>query len=152
MMMTHETARALLDAWFDGWARMAPDALAALTDRDDPCPHYVPEEVETAPFTSWAAVDRYWAEAARLFPGGVRLEADAITLSAPAPDLAALYFPMRWALVPPGGPGIAGENRVSQLWRRRPGGWRLIHHVEAPLAMVPWVMGLAAARARETAP
>jgi hypothetical protein len=150
--MTPDDARFCLDAWSDGWARMDLAALASLTDRDDPSPHYVPEEVEDAPFTSWAAIDRYWAEAARLFPAGVRLEAGAITISRPAPDLAALYFPMRWALVPPGGPGVAGENRVSQLWRLRPAGWRLIHHVEAPLAMVPWVLSLCATKAREAAP
>lgn len=145
-----EAVRACIADWTAAWGRMDVAALTALTDRDEPQPYYLPEEAEAAPFRSWAAVDRYWAEAARLFPGGVKLATSDHIITAIDDGLVLSHFAMRWGLVPaPGQPGIGGENRVSQIWRARPDGWRLIHHAEAPMATAPWVMSLYAARAAQ---
>jgi hypothetical protein len=117
------------------WNAWEMDALKALWDADEEEPIYVAEE--TPALIGWEALGRYWqvSEPRRSehYIGLSDLRVREI-----APGVAHAFYTLSWnvyiynnRLYPK---PIGGTVRATTLLRRKPEGWRLFHHIEAPLA------------------
>ena len=118
------------------WKRHDFEGLRALWDGDETQPIYVAEEAPA--LTSWASIDSYFAGTRGLL-SRVGHRTHGVIIKALAPDLALAYYDMHWnAEIAAGGlfggDQIAGDVRVTVLFRKKPDGWRVFHYVEAPLA------------------
>jgi hypothetical protein len=126
-----------LERYRDCWSRLDFDELRGLWDTDEPAPLYIPEESSAALF-EWPQIDAYWA-ATRKATRSIRIETWNLVVRELPEGLASACYDMRWSGEFTGyARPIGGELRVSALFRARPGGWRFIHYVEAPLAPIAY--------------
>jgi len=135
MATLYDDIRAVLDRYVERWNAWDMAALRALWDPEEPEPIYVAEEREA--LIGWEALASYWKVGEprrsehfiRFFDLRVR---------AMAPDLAHAFYKLSWNYFSRDNPlyrhPIGGEVRATTLLRRKPEGWRLFHHIEAPLA------------------
>lgn len=129
---------AVLDRVVAAWNALDFDALERLWDADESHPYYLPEEAPRA-LTTWSALRTYWQQTRRVTRAlSMRtwdLEAKLI-----ADDLAVALWQMHWnASVEGYERPVAGDNRVTAIFRRCGPHWRFIHYVEAPLAPILYV-------------
>ena len=135
-MSVEEEIGAVLAEIESCWKRHDFGGLRALWDADEPRPIYVAEEAPA--LTSWQEIDSYMAGTQGLLSRVGHRTHGAIVKEL-APDLALAYYDMHWnAEVAKGGlfggEQIAGDVRVTVLFRKKRQGWRVFHYVEAPLA------------------
>ncbi len=126
-----------LERYRDCWSRLDFEGLRGLWDTEEPAPLYIPEE-SPAPLLDWARIEAYWT-ATRAATRGIRIETWNLVARELPEGLASACYDMRWVGEFAGyARPIGGELRVSALFRARPGGWRFIQYVEAPLAPIAY--------------
>lgn len=135
MSTLKDEVTAVLERYVAHWNAWEMDAVKALWDADEKEPIYVAEE--TPPLIGWDALDRYWAVSEpRRSEHYIGLSN--VMVREIAPDVAHAFYRLSWNvfirdnhLYPK---PIGGSVRATTLLRRKPEGWRLFHHIEAPLA------------------
>ncbi|HBO12713.1 MAG TPA: hypothetical protein DD491_08010 [Halieaceae bacterium] len=132
---------AFFEAYADAWASNDPVAIGAHWDPER-APLYQAEEKDE-PFTSWAALDDYWAANAE-FHDSVRLQFSDPRVQPLADGLCQVLVQMRWDIRFTSGASRAmgGSNRVLATLVKRQDGWRLCGWVEAPLAPITYLRRL----------
>jgi hypothetical protein len=126
---------AVLERYVSHWNEWEMDAVKWLWDADEPEPIYVAEEAPA--HIGWEELDRYWQVAEpRRSEHFIRLSD--LRAREIAPGVAHAFYTLSWnvfiynnRLYPR---PIGGTVRATTLLRRKPQGWRLFHHIEAPLA------------------
>ncbi|MSO64261.1 MAG: hypothetical protein EXQ85_00395 [Alphaproteobacteria bacterium] len=126
---------AVLTTYVERWNAWEMAALRAMWDADEPEPIYVAEERDA--LIGWDALAAYWKVSEprrsehfiRFFDLRVR---------ALAPTLAHAFYSLSWNFFMRDNPlyqhPIGGEVRATTLLRKKSDGWKLFHHIEAPLA------------------
>ena len=125
----------LLDRYVAHWNAWEMDAVRGLWDPDEAEPIYVAEE--SPALVGWDALARYWqVSEPRRSEHFIRLSD--LRVREIAPDVAHAFYTLSWnvliynnRLYPR---PIGGTVRATTLLRRKSDGWRLFHHIEAPLA------------------
>jgi hypothetical protein len=135
-MALHDEITAFLDDYVAKWNAYDSTGLKAMWDADEREPIYVAEERE--PLIGWAALEAYWAAGAS---GGSThlIKYRDLTAREIAPGVAHAFYRLSWNVYIPGGAyprPIGGWVRATSLLRRKPAGWRLFHHIEAPEASI----------------
>lgn len=126
---------AVLERYVAHWNDWEMDAVKGLWDPDEPEPIYVAEEAPA--HIGWDALDRYWqVSEPRRSEHFIRLSE--LRAREIAPGVAHAFYTLSWnvfiynnRLYPR---PIGGTVRATTLLRRKADGWRLFHHIEAPLA------------------
>ncbi|MFO1455300.1 MAG: nuclear transport factor 2 family protein [Steroidobacteraceae bacterium] len=123
----------VLDDLCRRWTALALPTIEELWDPDEAVPYALPQEIR-APVIGWPALRDYWTRgAARLRRASMRwwdLHAKPL-----GPDLAVALYQMHWNGDIVGFDGLVGiDSRVTAVFRRRGGHWRICHYVEAPAA------------------
>lgn len=127
---------ALSDRFVTGMLGADPSVRQSLWDRDDPEVLHVPEEAP-APFRGWPALETYWGYTTATLKDIRSVARDRVVVKLSA-DIASVTYAMTWRATFVGGAydgmAVAGDNRVTSLWRRRGDTWKLFHILEAPLS------------------
>jgi hypothetical protein len=130
----------LLAALDRAWAGLDLDGLSALWDRDEPAPSYIGDEWRV-PVVGWPDLTRHWGRV-----GGrlreARTRSTLVEARSLAPDLALAIFLSEWELTAVEAPDRhRGQCWVTAVLRRRPAGWRFVHHAESPANVDPGELG-----------
>jgi ketosteroid isomerase-like protein len=123
----------VLDELCRRWSALELASIEALWDPGEAMPYALPQEAR-APVIGWPALREYWSRAAaRLRRASMRWwDLNAKLLG---PDLAVALYRMHWNGDIVGFDGLVGiDSRVTVVFRRREGRWRICHYVEAPAA------------------
>lgn len=133
-----DEVRAALMAYIATWNSGDVSKLVCHWDRNLQDPIYVAEESD--PFVGWAAIEAYWAA---LAGADILLEVGPVEYSGLGAELTAAVYPLRWRILLPDHPywttPVGGHVRVSAIFAKRDGAWKIIHYVEAPLAIAAQV-------------
>jgi ketosteroid isomerase-like protein len=126
----------LSEAFVTGMLGDDPHVRRSLWDRDDPDVLHVPEEAPH-PFVGWDALETYWGYTTATLTD-IRSTAQGRVVVKLSADIASVTYAMTWRATFVGGAydgmAVAGDNRVTSLWRRRGDSWRIFHILEAPLS------------------
>lgn len=133
-MTLHDDLAQFLDSYFEAWNRYDVPAMRALWDESESAAIYVAEECE--PHHGWEQILGYWgvdrSKSERL------VSWHGLTAVRASDDIALAFFHANWSTYIPGNrlypKPFGGPVRISMVLRRKPGGWRAIQYVEAPLA------------------
>lgn len=108
----------------------------SLWDEADKGVLHVPEE-SPVPFHGWEALERYWSHTTGTLKDIRSTARDRVVVKLSA-DIASVTYAMTWRATFVGGAydgmAVAGDNRVTSLWRRRGDSWKIFHILEAPLS------------------
>jgi ketosteroid isomerase-like protein len=108
----------------------------SLWDEADPEVLHVPEE-SPVPLRGWDALERYWGYTTGTLKEIRSTARDRVVVKLSA-DIASVTYAMTWRATFVGGAydgmHVAGDNRVTSLWRRRGDSWKIFHILEAPLS------------------
>ncbi len=125
----------LLDRYVAHWNAWEMDAVRGLWDPDEAEPIYVAEE--SPALVGWDALALYW-QVSEPCRSEHLIRLSDLRVRAIAPDVAHAFYTLSWnvfiynnRLYPR---PIGGTVRATTLLRRKSDGWRLFHHIEAPLA------------------
>ncbi len=133
MSELHASVDAVLAELYARYGAREFEATRSLWDPDEPNPIYLAEEIDDF-LRSWPEIEGYWAATRAALPHLGARHWD-LRVQPIAPDLAIATCRMHWdALIAGQTAPIGGDVRVTATLRRTPGGWRLIHYVEAPVA------------------
>jgi SnoaL-like domain len=132
---------ALLARYYERFGAMDFDGARATWDTSDPQPTYLAEEIDDF-LRDWRAIEGYWAASqaamSRLASRHWEVRARQLT-----DELATATWRLHWnAQVIGQDRPVGGDVRVTGVFRRLAGGWRLFHYVEAPLAPIIYVRKL----------
>jgi len=135
MTAIHDEVADVLNRYVAHWNDWEMDAVRALWDPDEAEPIYVAEE--TPPMIGWDALARYWKVSEPRRSEHYIALTDLIVREI-APGVAHAFYMLSWnvyiynnRLYPK---PIGGSVRATTLLRKKSEGWRLFHHIEAPLA------------------
>ncbi|MCB2109217.1 MAG: nuclear transport factor 2 family protein [Rhodobacteraceae bacterium] len=134
-MSLHDEIKAVLDDYIAKWNVYDIPGMKALWDSDEAEPIYVAEERD--PIIGWQAMETYWGGGAKTSTHLIKYS-DLMARKA-ADDVAHAFYRLHWNVYIPGGAyprPIGNSVRVTSLLRKKPAGWRLFHHIEAPEASI----------------
>jgi hypothetical protein len=134
-MTLYDEIDAVLKRYVERWNVWDMAAVRTLWDADEPEPIYVAEEREA--LIGWDALAGYWkVSEPRRSEHFIRFYD--LRVRGLGPTLAHAFYKLSWNFFSRDNPlyrhPIGGEVRATTLLRKKPDGWKLFHHIEAPLA------------------
>ena len=117
--------------WVSSWSTRDAGAIMALWDDEDPESTYLAAEEESA-ITGAAAVRGYVTTLCETFET-VRHWPETVIAKDLGDGIGLTFYVLDWAVANKRGP-IGGRCRVTGIWRKRKGSWKLTQYSEAPLA------------------
>jgi len=118
-------------AWVSAWCNHDVDALMTLWDEEDGESSYLPAEEETS-MTGAAAVRGYITTLYENFET-IKHRPETVIAKDLGDDIGLTFYVLDWAVANKRGP-LGGRCRVTGVWRKKNGTWKLTQYSEAPLA------------------
>lgn len=120
-----------VQAWVTAWCDRNPEDIMALWDSEDEDARYLPGEREQA-LTDAASVKDYVVSLCGLFHT-IRHRPGQLIAKQVSEDVGLVFYVLDWAVADARGP-IGGQCRVTAVWRKCEGQWKLTEYAEAPVA------------------
>ncbi len=117
--------------WVAAWCAGDVSAVVSLWDADDPKSSYLAAE-EESPMTGAAAVRGYVTTLCDTFET-IRHRPETVIAKDFGEGIGLTFYVLDWAVADKRGP-VGGRCRVTGVWRKRNGDWKLSQYSEAPLA------------------
>ena len=130
-MSTSKSVEEAVRSWTAAWSSRNKLAVLSLWDDKDPDASYLPAEREET-LVGAEAVEGYVNALCDLF-STIRHRPDSLIVKQLEDDLGLAFYVLDWAVADSRGP-IGGRCRVTAIWRKQDGDWKLTHYAEAPLA------------------
>jgi ketosteroid isomerase-like protein len=132
-----------LQTWLDRYAvlynRQDYQALLDMWDKDDPNVLYMAEEIDP-PMRGWGLIRAYFNPR----PGvqmldGIRNRYTNVRAHLLAPDLAFASYRLDFDIKVKGQKALTSWDRVTAVFRRKGGEWKMVTYAEAPMAPLTMV-------------